>query len=190
MTTNHNENLSECARTQADLAGFMENTLSARQMWDVEKHLARCVDCARLSHEMQATVALLKSVERRDTSDDFMARLHARIDTLEPETVRAPSVGTLLRDWLAGMSHTLRAVRVPALSLGVAATAVIVLLVIPHSAPQKIDTPANITLSNSVTQIAAEPLRRNAALAANNPFDDPVAAALESHSDANEGETQ
>ncbi len=188
MNTNRNDNFAECAAIQAQLAEHTENTLSGRQVWDVEKHLARCADCAQISREMQVTISLLQNAERHDTGDDFMAKLHARIDTLEPETVRAPSLGTVLRDGLAALGGILRSPRIPALSLGVAATAVVAFLIVPRSVP---NTPQTLTTTANpvtVTHIAAEPLRRNAALAANNPFDDPVAATLEANADPAESE--
>ena len=188
MNTNRNDNFAECAAIQVQLAEHTENTLSGRQVWDVEKHLARCTDCAQISREMQATISLLKNMERRDTGNDFMARLHTRIDTLEPETVRARSAKTVLYDWLATLGSVLRSPRVPALSLGIAATAVVAFLIVPRPVPNVPQSAALRVKPDSVTQIAAEPLRRNAALAASNPFDDPVAATLEANAEANEGE--
>jgi anti-sigma-K factor RskA len=184
MNTNRNAINPECAQVEALLAEYVENTLSARQAWDVEKHLAACANCARSSREMQATVALLRSVERRDTSDDFMARLHSRIDALEPETVRARTWGSVWRDGWAALGAAWRSYRVPALSMGVAASAVAAFMLSPRTVPTPIAE--STQMPSSVTQIAAEPLRRNAALAAGNPFDDPVAAALEEHSETND----
>lgn len=192
MNTNWNHNFAECAAIQAQLAEYTENTLSGRQVWDVEKHLAHCADCARMSREMQTTISLLKNTERRDTGDDFMARLHARIDMLEPEIVRAPSLGSILRDGLAALGSVLRSPRIPALSLGVAVTAAALFLIFPRSVPHTAQNANSALKPIPVTQIAAEPLRRNAALAARNPFDDPVAATLEANAEPAEpaeGET-
>src|SRR5689334_10342091 len=89
--TYNTNNPQECAQVQALLSDYLENTLSARQTLEVESHLTACADCTEASRQMQATVALLRAAPRHDTADDFMARLHARLDTLEPQPVRNSS---------------------------------------------------------------------------------------------------
>src|SRR5579871_6843075 len=120
MKSSNQTNDKVCQETQSLLSDYIDNTLSARQVWAVEKHLTLCADCAAVMHQMQTTVELLRSADRFDTGDDFMARLHARLDGLEPEPMRKPSPIMALRDWLAGARAGLQARRIPALSLGMA----------------------------------------------------------------------
>jgi hypothetical protein len=181
-TFGHTEKPTGCLQAQSLLSDYVDNTLSARQVLDVEKHLTDCPDCAALAREMRTTVSLLRSSARFDTDNDFMAKLHARLDGLEPEAAHPRLTLATARDWFASVRGSLRARRVPALSLGVAATAIIAFIVLPH-------TPAsNTDLTNplrpgtgSPSPIAADTLRRNVALAASNPFEDPAAANLAAH---------
>ena len=189
---NHNQN-SECHEVQTLLSEYVENTLSARDTWSVEKHLTECGDCAAQTRELQATVTLLRNSVCLDTADDFMAKLHARLDGLEPEAARPRAPLAALRDWLAGATQTLRAARVPALSLGVATTALIAVLLVPRTQSiQEGGTRSSSGLDTKGTvsaPIASQTLRRNVALAASNPFDDPVAANLAAHAVMRETET-
>src|SRR5437016_11161807 len=100
--TDKNENRRGCGQVQALLSDYVDNTLSARQAWNVEKHLADCPACTALSQELRATVRLLQATPHLDTADDFMAKLHARLDTVEPATFRKPSPLETVRDWLSG----------------------------------------------------------------------------------------
>jgi hypothetical protein len=157
------------------MTDYMDNRLSARQMWMVEKHLAQCAECARLTQEITATVQLMQSMERLDTGDAFMAKLHARLDAVEPERARRQSPLTSVRDWLEGAFETLRVRRAPALGLGVGMAALFALFLIPRTPINNPETP-----SNPPTAIVnTEPLRRNVALSASNPFEDPAAANLQ-----------
>ena len=170
-----------CRETQTLLSEYIDNTLSARQAWEVEKHLAACTDCQEFSHSLQRTVSLLQSSERQDTGDDFMARLHARLDGLEPEAQRAAPL-TALRDWLAGVRDGLYVRRVPALSLGMASLAMALLLLVNHPTPPMV-APGESVVSRANAAAAGsqdhDALSRHVAVTASNPFDDPVAAKLE-----------
>src|SRR5689334_22629617 len=103
-----------CRKVLQMLSDYVDSTLSAHGVWEVEKHLAECGDCAAHARQLQATVLLLHTAERHDTGNDFMARLHARLDGLEPERPRRNPLRDALQDWLAGMREPLRLKRVPA----------------------------------------------------------------------------
>lgn len=184
MNRFYENNPAECQRVEAQLTDYLDNTLTARQMLDVEKHLGACAECATLCRETQATVRLLRSAEVYDTSHDFMAKLHARLDGLEPEPQRTGGLSLALRDWFVNVRRALRVHRVPALSLGVASVAVFVLIgasVFYPSTPEHLVEAAGAPASE-VRAVTAQSLKTNVALAASNPFDDPVAANLEAHS--------
>lgn len=157
------------------LSDYLENALSAREVWEVEKHLAACKACTQLSHQMQATVHILRSADRYDTGDDFMAKLHARLDELEPEPTRGGSLRDAAQNWLVSLRAGGRGWHVPALTAGFAAAALILLV---HGnlsvAPPKAAPPA---VAEHVAP--SEDLSRQVAFVASNPFDDPVAAKAE-----------
>jgi len=168
-----------CRETQSLLSDYLDNTLSARSVWEVEKHLATCAECTEYAQTLQQTVDLLHNAERFDTSDDFMSKLHARLDGLEPEPMRRTNPFAGLRDWLAGVRDGLYARRVPALSLGMATLAMALILIVnrPMTPGPEQDTsqPSSIVVS----QDSGDTLSRHVAMTASNPFDDPVAAKLE-----------
>jgi anti-sigma factor RsiW len=186
MTYSNSDN-PVCRDVRTLLSDYVDNTLSARQVWEVEKHLADCADCAETARQMQATVRLLRTAERLDTADDFMAKLHARLDGLEPEP--APSRFGLgaLRDGLRGLREAMQRYRVPAFGLGISAAALATVLVFSRSGVTTTDTapsPPPVAPRNAGQALnAGDPLKRNVALVASNPFDDPVAANLEAHSE-------
>jgi len=187
----NNEN-SGCRAVEPLLADYLENALSARQIWEVEKHLTACPACTQLSQQMQATVHILRSADRYDTGDDFMAKLHARLDEVEPMRDTAQNSlgtrqgmgvfgvqGSSLRDRvqnaLDGLRSGMRAWHLPALATGLAAAT---LLLVVHGnmtvTPTK-EAPPIVTKRTA----PSEDLSRQVALVASNPFDDPVAAKAE-----------
>ena len=102
-----------CRDTQGLLSEYIDNTLSARQVWEVEKHLAVCKECGQASRQMQETVSLLRGAARFDTGDDFMARLHARLDDVSPEPARRQSVAERTREALSRVRDGFSARRIP-----------------------------------------------------------------------------
>ena len=168
----NNEN-TVCRSVEPLLSDYMENALSAREIWEVEKHLTSCTACTQLSQQMQATVQVLRAADRYDTADDFMAKLHARLDRVEPEPARRPSVRDMAQNWLGALQAGLRTWHVPALTAGFAAAALV--LLVQSNLP--------VVPATSATPPAAEHLRedlsRQVAFVASNPFDDPVAAKAE-----------
>jgi anti-sigma factor RsiW len=149
-------------------------------MWDVEKHLSACAACTAQAHQMQMTVDLLHTAAPHETGDDFMARLHARIDGLEPEMARTPSLAVRLRDWLAGVQESLRIRSTPALGMTVALCGVAALLILPLL-PKGIPEQAAVAVSTSVPQPVQQELDRHIANVADDPLGDVAAAKLTTH---------
>src|SRR5438552_13034455 len=135
MNATHAKINNDCRNVQALLSEYIDNTLSARRVWDVEKHLAECAECTEQLRLLQATVQVLQAAPRYDTGKDFMAALHARLDGLEPEPMRARSLSGALRAWLVGLGAILQQNRLPALSAGLAAVILVALLVVYRPAP-------------------------------------------------------
>ena len=196
--SNLNNELPECRDTRVLFSDYIENTLSARDTWSVEKHLAECGDCSGYLHQMQATVQLLHAAPRYDTADDFMARLHQRLDGVEPEAMRSPSGLTAFREWLTGLGASLRNPRVPAFGLGLSALVLVAVVAKQQFTPQSAPTapPTAITRpaeTPPVTPTAStQQLHSNVAISASNPFEDAAAANLEAQSadsDGDDGDT-
>jgi anti-sigma factor RsiW len=160
-----------CNACRALLSEYTDNTLPAHDAWEVEKHLAACDGCASEARQLRATVDLLRMAPRRDTSDTFMASLHARLDTVDPALGRGRSAWERVRGWFAGSDGPSFANRVPALSFGIAVAALALLFA--SNRPNEPATPsaAAVTPPDSVhVSIAAS---------ANSPFSDPAAENLE-----------
>ena len=166
----------DCANFAPMLPEYQENTLSARQVWDLEKHLSLCKDCTELSRQMSATVALLHEAPRRDTADDFMAKLHARLDHVEQETRQSHSMWDAFREMSAGMSNSLMRYRVPALSMGLAASLLALAIVTTH----KQEIPTTVKSSSKIVASAQKHS------ISDNPFQDIVAENLANTTDSEE----
>ena len=161
---------SQCSRVQALLAEYTDNTLSGGSAWEVEKHLAACSGCSAQAREMKAMVQLLRVAPTRDTSDTFMASLHARLDTVDPALVPARSLGRRIYSWLMGGENAFISGRLPALSLGVAVVAIAIVWSSNRViAPVAVNAAAG---TNPEVHIAV-------ASSANSPFSDPAADNLE-----------
>lgn len=176
-----------CTRTREQLSAYVDNTLSAREVWDVEKHLAACPDCAEVSRQMQATVLLLRDAERLDTGDDFMAKIHARLDGLEPEPARGRSLSDWMQDAATSLRENFTLRRAPGFGLGLGVAGVVALTVwtrLPAPVPNVPAATTGIVVSTPAPSAAPqgvhENLQRNVALTADDPLGDVAAAYLES----------
>lgn len=178
---NYEHSNTNCRDIQIQLSDYIENSLSARQVWDVEKHLADCADCAEQLRQLKATVELLRGAPRYDTSQDFMAALHARLDGLEPTPTPTRTLLDGLRDWLAGARSTLQQNRLPALSLGLAAV-VLILMFAVNRPDVSIPPPTPQSIPHSVAMVPETTLPSVAAESTGNPFADPAADTLEDRS--------
>ena len=162
----------DCRKAEALLSEYVDDTLSARDMFEVEKHLAGCKPCSHTAELMQSTVNILRAAEALDTSNDFMAKLHSRLDTLGPVPARRSLVGSF-KDWLADVRQQINRKPIPALSLGMASFIAVAALFNVSRGPA---VGIKIDVAEHVSQVD---LDRHVAVTASNPFDDPVAAKLE-----------
>ena len=171
-----------CERIQTSLSEYVDNALSAHQMWEVEKHLTLCQDCNEAARQMQATVDILHTVEHFDTSDDFMAKLHARLDGVEPEPMRRRSLVGWTQDLVEKIRIDLAARRIPVLNFGIATAAMGVCVVValvgrPISTNIIVPVPpASIEVGHVVPD--SDDLQRNLALTASDPLGDVAAENL------------
>jgi anti-sigma factor RsiW len=175
MSFQFNNDNAECRSVEPKLSDYIENALSAREVWEVEKHLTACAECTQLSQQMQATVQVLRSADRYDTADDFMAKLHARLDLVEPEPVRGWSLRDMAQNWLVSLQAGMRTWHVPALTAGFAAVALVLLV----NGNMRVAPPKEVSPPTVAGSAAGEDLSRQVAFTASNPFDDPVAVKAE-----------
>ncbi len=170
--TEFNSINADCRKAESLLSEYVDNTLSAREMFEVEKHLAGCKPCSLTAEMMQSTVELLRSAETLDTGNDFMAKLHSRLDTLGPVAARR-SLSASFMDWVADIRQQINRKPIPALSLGMASFVVVAVFLNVSRGPVGGIKP------EIVERVSQVDLDRHVAVTASNPFDDPVAAKLE-----------
>ncbi len=166
MNILNNNKIVNCASAECLLPQFVDGNLSAREAWQLEKHLAECRNCSTKVDQLKQTIDLLHTASRLDTADDFMAKLHARLDVIDES---ANSVGTVpQRASLRELAATyLRMLRVPGVPIGVAIGAVAVLMIalIPNLKPapgtittSKPDAHISTVVEAQLAQTAADPL--------------------------------
>ncbi len=171
MTRINKGSQSQCEVVLSLLSQHTDNTLSARQTWSVERHLAGCQACSSAAKEIQATVQLLRAAPRFDTSDSFMASLHTRLDTLPPTVSPAFSLRHRLRAWLSSLGDFGHGGRLPALSLGLGMAALAIFFFVNKpEAPAPIARPIVQTADTVHVSVAAD---------SSNPFSDPAADNLD-----------
>ena len=171
MFSINNQDDARCDDVRKLLSEYVDSTLSARRAWEVEKHLTGCGACSEEVRQLQATIQILRSVPRLDTSDTFMAALHARLDTVDPAIQADRSPWRRLQGWFLGTGHALARNRVPALSLGLAAAAVALMVSVRRPVEPVAAVPPPAATADSVHVSIAS--------SASSPFSDPAADNLE-----------
>lgn len=166
----------ECSAICALLSEYHDNLLSARQIIEVEKHLAVCLECLEASRGMEAMIHLLHSAPQRDTSDDFMMRLHDRLDVLEPAAMPALPLRARFREWAMSLILALRIYRLQAVSFSLVGVFLIGVFLLKQP-------PASHNTGEPEGQIEARsglalPLEQNVVNSTEDPFSDPVANRL------------
>jgi anti-sigma factor RsiW len=152
-----------CQKVQPLLSEYIDNVLSARDTWEVDKHLALCNPCTRVLNEMRRTVDVLGAAPRFEVSTDFMDKLQGRIAALESPRPR--------RAWFANLQDLFRPRVLPAWGAAMAACALAVIIFVPSKPPVEPPPLQKSELAQTVTS-------QNVALAASNPLGDPAAALL------------
>lgn len=155
-----------CTIIQPLLSEYIDNALSARDTWEVDKHLTDCNACALLLNEMRETVQALALAPRYEVSDDFMASLQSRLATLQPEPPR--------RAWFASLQEFLRPRRMHAWGAAAATCALAIIMLVPRLSPPIEPGPVPPP-PPGIIQTAQH---QSVSLAASNPLGDPAAAAL------------
>jgi hypothetical protein len=104
-----------------------------------------------------------------------MARLHERLDTVDPSLAAGESPWERLRAWVFGVDRSLYSNRVSVLGLGIAAAAAVLFFGINRPDSPAIAPPA---------PAASDSVHMSIASSASSPFSDPAADNLEFRSGA------
>lgn len=157
-----------CKNAQPLLSEYIDNGLSARQTWELDRHFAECHACTRALNELRRTVQLVNGAPRREVSGDFMAKLQARLEDVEPAQPRWA--------WLQAIRDFARPNMLPAWGAAVATVALLIVFVYPRTPVQPSGT-GTLVVPASVQQA----VRQNVAISASDPLADVATANLEAH---------
>ena len=155
----------ECRTAQPLLSEYIDNALSGRQTWDLDRHLGVCHECTRLLNELRRTAELTANAPKFEVSADFMDRLQTRLANVEPETGRAA--------WMDTIRSLFRPRILPAWGIGLATCTLAAILLAPR-APK---VGPGVDLANY--EVTAR--NQNVAISTADPFADTAAANLAAH---------
>lgn len=126
-----------CQSVKLLLSDFVDETLDASAMWQVQTHLSGCPDCARISRDLEAMKRMLFALPAQTPSAGFDAALAQRLALTRrpgaaPQTWRT-KIAAVFASHLASPAQRLR----PALALGLVITAGSFAVLLPghHPAP-------------------------------------------------------
>lgn len=166
-----------CKKAESLVTEFIDNTLSARETWELDKHFAECNACMLILNETRRAVALLSGAPRFEVSDDFISNLQARIVKVDQQPAK--------RAWVENLRELFRP-RVRPLWGVVGAACLLMALVIAQRVP---DAPrTDVTAASSPTARLVQTARmQSIALSASDPFGDTAAASVAASATANSG---
>jgi anti-sigma factor RsiW len=92
----------DCREFRNNHVAFVDDLLPAVKMDAMQRHLANCPRCSRTDTSIRRSLFLVRNLKPIEPSPDFMARLNARLEVMEPASrvdvvsrPYLPSVGAL-----------------------------------------------------------------------------------------------
>jgi anti-sigma factor RsiW len=150
-----------CRQVQSRLSEYIDTQLTARDMWEMDRHLAECRACAASINELRKTVAVVRALPEMSVSSDFTASLNARLADVQPKSAR--------RSLFESAAMVFRPRTLPAWGAAAACAMAVVMLVPRPAAPP--------TSTRQAATASSAPAPHAAALVAD-PFEDIAAANL------------
>jgi len=159
---------------------LIDGALDADATWKVRMHLSVCPKCAAAAREFEASTKLMKSLPKRDVSENFDAALAARIAKLGP--MPAPRRGLAAVWQFRSPAARMRLVAAPAAIalVGLATIGFYGLRPPTHSG----SVPAAHATAVSDNALLATCMRQHHSYVASDPLADPSAQTLASQIDA------
>ena len=157
----------DCKRVQRLLNEYVDEVLSARATWDVNRHLAECHDCTRVLNELRRTVRLLALAPRHQPAPAFEERLAVRIARMEPMPQRG---------WVHGARELFRPATAPAWGAALLAASLCLLILLPQRPPGPGESPG-VRVETASVRAASQ----NVAISASDPLADLGTANLTAH---------
>ena len=77
----------KCPEIKFNLISFISKELPEQKYKEIEQHLNTCDDCKMEYHLLRNTIGVLKNCETCEPSEDFLQRLHQKIEREESKKV-------------------------------------------------------------------------------------------------------
>ena len=74
----------DCREFRNNHVGFVDDVLSSVEMDGMRRHLSTCPRCSRQDTAVRRSLMLVRNLPPIEASPEFMARLNARLEQLEP----------------------------------------------------------------------------------------------------------
>ena len=74
----------DCREFRSKHVGYVDDLLSAVEMDGMQRHLRLCSRCSRQDTAVRRSLMLVRNLPAIEPSPEFMARLNARLERLEP----------------------------------------------------------------------------------------------------------
>ncbi len=157
-----------CNRIQPLLSEFIDGRLSARETWEIDRHIAICNVCANFHTELKMTVIAVQCAEIYSVSDNFAAILQSRLATVNPKCSRS--------FWLSNLLEMMRPFLRPSPQMGYGVCALAILVLLPLQFRSEQISPLVATQHDTVFVHAS---RTHAiAITATDPFGDTAATSM------------
>jgi len=114
-----------CATSKELFSEYIDDALDSDTKAQLEEHVLQCAGCRRDLEELRALVGEIRTVEPVKTPDDFLAKLHERIE-------HRFSLGKMIRTLFVPMR-----IKIPVQFVTATATAVLVFSIINLDRPEK-----------------------------------------------------
>jgi Putative zinc-finger len=132
-----------CVQVKSLLSGYLDGTVTGKQMHALGQHLNECMECRLQYQELRQTQALLSRVGRARVPDDLSLKLRLAISR-EAARRREP----VFRGLVIRVANALRAFTVPA-TAGVVATLIIFGVLMGFITPVQANTNEVLLLSTN-----------------------------------------
>ncbi len=157
-----------CNEIRPKLSEFVDGRASARETWEIDRHIASCNSCANFHTELKMTVGVLQSCETFQVSEDFSALLQAKLIAASPKLPMSL--------WYENLTAILRGALRPSPTWGYGVCALAILVLLPMQFRTEQISSLAATRGDSLFVHAS---RTHAiAMTASDPFGDTAAASM------------
>ncbi|MEP6756183.1 MAG: zf-HC2 domain-containing protein [Chthonomonadales bacterium] len=157
-----------CKQANGLISEYIDNQLSARDTWELDRHFGECNPCQNLLNEMRQTVNIVAAAPEFKLSDDFASKLSARLALVQPAPPR--------NAWLSNLREAFRPGLRPAWVAGLGTCAIVAIMLVPTLMPNRPVDPRQVTQTKKAIERVVQ--FENVSNAVSDPFGDTAAASM------------